>query len=180
MDRQTLLKSMYLIAKSFDKFKAHQDEELMSMWWDVFKNEDVMLFQTAVKKLITTFEYQVPTIANLNRALAEIKNVNNVEPGDIFNEITKAIRYFGSYRTQEGYDSLSPLAQKTVDGLGGFKNLCTSETLMVDRSHALKIAQTHIERSASENLLTNSMKKEQLEARDRVLQLTEGIGNGHT
>lgn len=177
MNFDTLKKSMFLIGKSFEKFSAHKDTELLMMWFDVFKAEDDLLFQTAVKRLITTFEYQVPTIANLNHILAELKNTNQLTSGDVFDEITKAIRNFGSYRSQEAYESISPIAKATVDGLGGFKALCVSETLMADRSHALKIADKFIERDKKENLLTNSMKKEQLENNKRLLQLTEGIGD---
>jgi len=176
MTKQTLMKSMYLIAKSFEKFQAHKDEELMLMWWDVFKGEDEMVFQTAVKRLITTFQYQVPTIANLNHILSELKNVKKIEPGDVYDEINKAIRYYGFYRLEEGFNSLSPIAQSTVNAIGGFRNVCLSDNIMADRAHALKIAKNYIEREAKENLLTNSMKREQLEVKERMKQLTDGIG----
>jgi len=176
MTKQTLMKSMYLIAKSFEKFQAHKDEELLLMWYDVFKDEDELVFQTAVKRLITTFQYQVPTIANLNHILAELKNVKKIEPGDVYDEINKAIRYYGFYRLEEGFNSLSPLAQQTVNAIGGFRNVCLSDNVMADRAHALKVAKSFIDREEKENLLTNSMKKEQLENKDRMLKLTEGIG----
>lgn len=177
MTKTTLVKAMYLISKSYPKFQAHQDPELIGMWYDVFKDEDELVFQTAIKRLITTFEYQAPNIANINKVLAELKDVNKIEAGDVFNEITKAVRSYGFYRLEEGYNSLSQIAKDTVDALGGFRTVCLSETVMVDRSHALKIAQTYIDRSKSENLLTNSMKKEQLEAKEKIKQLTQGIGN---
>lgn len=161
MKFETLKKSMFLIGKSFEKFQAHKDTELLMMWFDVFEDEDDVLFATAVKKLITTFEYQVPTIANLNHALADIKNVEKIEAGDVYDEITNAIRVYGSYRVTEAIESMTPLAKQTVKGLGGFQQLCLSETLMVDRSHCLKIAQQYIERDKKDNLTTNSMKKEQ-------------------
>lgn len=178
LTQETLLKSMYLIAKSFPKFEAHKDKELLMMWYDVFKDEDEILFQTAVKKLIVTFQYQSPTIANLNHVIAELKDFKKVEPGDIYDEINKVIRKYGYYRLEEGYNSLSDLSKKTVDALGGLRTICLSETIMVDRSHALKVAQSYIDRQKTENLLPNSIKKEQLDVKERLLQLTGGIGDG--
>lgn len=177
MNKKNLIRCLTVISVQYEKFKVLENEMLFEIWLDAFKDEDDEIFELAVKKLLHTYEYNNPTIANLNHILAELKNVNMIEPGDVYNEITKAIRYYGSYRTQEAYESLSELAKHTVDGLGGFKMLCASETIMVDRSHALKIAQSFINRESKNNLLTNSMKKEQLEVKDKLLQLTEGIGN---
>ena len=178
MNRKNFIKCLTVLSVQYEKFKVLENEMLFEIWFDAFKDEDDYTFELAIKKLLQTYQYNNPTVANLNYILADLKTVQKVEPGDIYNEITKAIRMFGYYRTQEAYESLSNLAKKTVDGMGGMKTLCTSETLMVDRSHALKIAQSYIDRGYEANLLTNSMKKEQLENNQRILQLTEGIGNG--
>lgn len=176
MTKQTLLKSMYLLGKAFPQFKDHEDKELLIMWNDLFKDEDELLFQSAVKKLIATFQYQKPTMGNLNAILADMKDVERLDPGDIHDEIIKVIRKFGSYRVDEAYESLSPVARKTVDNLGGLKTLCLSETLMVDRAHCLQVAQANIDRRKQDLLNTNSMKKEQIENKKKVLELVEKIG----
>ncbi len=175
MNKKHFVKCLTVISVQYEKFKVLDNEMLFGIWLDAFKDEDERTFEVAVKTLLHTFEYTNPTIANLNHILAELKNTKKIEPGDIYEEITTAIRKFGSYRIIEALESLSPTAQKTVKGLGGFQQLCLSETFMVDRAHCLKVAQNYIERDNKENLLTNSMKKEHLEiTNDLVKKLSMG------
>lgn len=177
MKRNTLMKCLLLIATEYDKFKVHNNAASIEFWYETFKDEDDDLFKEAVKRVVTSCEF-VPKIANINKMLAELKNSKQITSADIFDEITKAIRYYGSYRSEEAYNSLSEVTKATVNGLGGFKTLCHSETFMIDRAHALKIADSYLERDRKELLITNSMKKEQLENKNRMLELTNNIVKG--
>jgi len=171
MTKETLIKSMFLLAKSFKDFQAHQDKATVDIWYDVFKEEDDLLFQSAIKVCIVTFEYSNPKISNINKFLADVKNPNKQDPGDIYEEIQNAIRY------QKNVNDLTCITQKVIKGMGGLNRLGLSTSQDFDRTQILKMATTYLERHTEELLLTNTLKKEQLENKSRILQLTEKIGN---
>lgn len=174
MNKQTLVKGMFLLAKTFKDFKAHEDKSTIDIWFDVFQGEDDILFESAIKICIVTFEYSNPKISNINRILTDIKNPNKQLPGDIYDEIMMLIRNKGSRGSAK---SLTEISQKVAKGMGGIQTIALSTNQDYDRSQILKMAEQYLSRETDDLLLTNSMKKEQLENQKRLLQLTEGIGN---
>jgi len=176
MRKETLIKCVLLIAAQYEKFKVHENKPLIDMWFDMFKDEDDLLFEEAIKNVMLNCEF-TPKPKNIADALFDLKNIDAVEPGEVWDEINKNMRSFGIYKTSEGYEALSDIAKKVVNGMGGYRVLCLSESGDFDRTQALKMAKGFIDRKNKDLRLTNSMKKEQLENKQRLLQLTEGIGN---
>ena len=173
MDRKNLIKCLAVLAAQYEKFKVLENKMLFDIWFDAFKDEDKMLFEIAVKNLLHTFEYGNPTIANLNHVLADLKNANNPTSGDIYQEIMDHIRYNSC---NSSIESLSDSAKEVIKHMGGLKRIGLSESIDYDRTQMLKLAEKTIERSSKDALLTNSMKKEQIENKERMLQLTNNIG----
>jgi len=171
MTKETLIKGMFLLSKSFKDFKAHEDKTTVGIWYDVFKEEDDRLFESAIKVCIVAFEYSNPKISNINKFLSDIKNPNKLEPGDVYDEIMKAIRH----RTPT--KDLAEATQKTIKGMGGMTAIGLSTSPDFLRTQILKMAESYLKRETEDRLLTNSLKKEQLENKQRLLKLTNNIGD---
>lgn len=79
-----------------------------------------------------------PKVSELREAAFAIqaKASGLLLPEEAWEEIMQKVRADGYYGTPE---FSHPLIQRSVDGLGGWKTLCASETGMADRAHFLRI-----------------------------------------
>lgn len=170
MTKETLIKSMILLSKTFKDFKAHEDKQTIAIWFEVFKDEDDILFQSAIKVCIISYQYSDPKISNINKYLSDLKNGDKMLPGDVYEEIQNAIRY------RKNVSELSSITQQVIKGMGGMTRLGMSTNQDFDRTQILKMAETYIERDADDKLLTNSLKREQLANKEKLKMLSNKIG----
>lgn len=93
-------------------------EEDIKIWYMQFKEEDGLTFHKAVKNIIRTSRF-MPSIADI---LYEIKKIEipdlTLNYEQEFENVRKAIRQYGSYRTAQLMASLKPKTRETVRRIG--------------------------------------------------------------
>ena len=137
MDLQVFVKCISVLEKSYDKFNITNDKDKLMLWYEMLGDRSEIEFMLGVKKYIKTSEF-APTIAGINKAIADIITSQAPDGMEAWNELQMAIRRFGMYREQEALESLSDRTRRVVKSLG-FKNLCISENQMADRAHFLRM-----------------------------------------
>ena len=109
------------------------NEQAMELWFSQLQDIPFEVAQAGLQKWVATNKWS-PSIADIREMYASITQGELPDWGDAWDEVQRAIRYFGHYREDEAMESLSPLTQKVVRRMG-FKNICISETPMNERAN---------------------------------------------
>lgn len=101
--------------------------EKTQVYWDTLNDLPFNVAMVAAQKVLTTLENPfLPMPAVFRGAAITVTGPNLQSAPDAYNDVLKAIRYFGSYREQEALQSLTPLTRKAAESIG-WKGLCLSE-----------------------------------------------------
>ena len=146
----TILKSAY--PKFYQGMSRNDAEAVINLWSVMFADTFIDDVKLALYKIISTSQFP-PSVAELRQAIVSTKEGYVADVGDVWNEITRAVRNFGYAREKEALESISPIAQKAVKYMGGWQTLCQSETVMVDRAHFIKIYSQIEKRESEERLI---------------------------
>ena len=145
----TILKSAY--PRFYQGMTKGDAETVINLWSAMFSDVEVEAVKLALYKIISTSQYP-PTVAEVRQAIMDTQVGMVKDVGEVWNEITRAIRNFGYMREKEALETLSPMAVKSIHHMGGWKTLCMSETVMADRAHFIKIF-TQLEKRENEERL---------------------------
>ena len=109
------------------------DAEAIQIWYELLKDLDYATANIAIQKHMVSSKYP-PTIADIREQATEVSYGQAPLWSDGWEQVLRAMRLYGSYRLQEALDSMDDLTRKAVERLG-FKELCMSENIAVDRAN---------------------------------------------
>ena len=109
------------------------DAEAIQIWYELLKDLDYATANVAIQKHMVSSKYP-PTIADIREQATEVSYGQAPLWSDGWEQVLRAMRLYGSYRLQEALDSMDDLTRKAVKRLG-FKELCMSENIAVDRAN---------------------------------------------
>lgn len=132
-------------------------DEAIELWYYQLKDLDYKVAEAAINKWAATNKWS-PTIADIRETAASITLGELPEWGEAWQEVTKAIKRFGSYRAGEALKSLSPLTKKAVERLG-YMQLCASENIAADRANFRMIYESLAEREKKQAQLPEGLKQ---------------------
>lgn len=123
MNKTIFVKGMKILQASYSKNFTEDD---LKVWYMQFRNENENLFLEAINRIIKKSRY-MPSIADI---LYEIKILENpdllLNSDEEFDNVRKAIRKYGSYRTKELMESLNPKTAEVVRRIG-LQRICECE-----------------------------------------------------
>ena len=132
-------------------------DEAIELWYIQLRDLDFKVAEAAINKWAATNKWS-PTIADIRETAASITLGELPEWGEAWQEVTTAIRRYGSYRAGEALESLSPLTRKAVERLG-YMQLCASENIAADRANFRMIYETLAEREKKQAQLPEGLKQ---------------------
>ena len=133
------------------------DKYAMKTWFELLQDLEYCVVQNAVMEHISTSVFP-PSIAEIREKCSERLTPMITDWGDAWDEVQRAIRYFGSYREPEAMESLSNLTAAAVKRMG-FRNLCVSDNQMADRAHFQRIYESLVKREKSKQQLPQIIRK---------------------
>lgn len=156
-------KGMGLLAMAFP-----EKDMMVDFSWQLLKDLTDEQFITAIKLILVT-EKQINRATNIialirEKALTTDKKLS----GEAWQEVLVEISKTGSYGIPKFSD---PLIKKAVDAVG-WRDICLSTNIMVERAHFLKIYDTYVSREQYNQTLGD---QKQL-PRD-IKKMIENIGN---
>jgi len=78
-----------------------------------------------------------PVVADIKESIISI-TIEQISPDDAWGQVISAIKKYGSYQCKKALETMDYDVAQIVKRLG-YRELCISETPMVDRAHFLKI-----------------------------------------
>ena len=109
------------------------DAEAIQIWYELLKDLDYATANIAIQKHMVSSKYP-PTIADIREQATEVSYGKAPLWSDGWEQVLRAMRLYGAYRLQEALDSMDDITRKAVERLG-FKELCMSENIAVDRAN---------------------------------------------
>lgn len=128
----------------YPREKLLPNEQAMELWFNQLQDIPYKVATTTLNKWVAIEKWS-PSIADIRHLATEIVNGAPKDWGDGWEQVEKAIRYYGGYRELEALESLDEVTRQVVKRLG-FKNLCQSENLTADRANFRMIYEQMSER----------------------------------
>lgn len=119
-----------LFPQSAKNFSA-ADELTRDVWHSMLADEPTAMVSAALKKHAATNRF-APSIAEILEGIAGIKRPELIDADEAWGLVMNAIHMYGCYRKSEALASLPPIVASTVRTFG-WRELCTSENIAVDR-----------------------------------------------
>lgn len=115
MKQEELIKAIAYAEVLWSTFRKEEEETKqqlqLKMWWEFLKPYDLEVVYASMRELAKESDFC--NIAKVAKGCQTICNLNNnmITEDDVFNEIDKAIGYYGA---KEKFEKLSPIAKKVV------------------------------------------------------------------
>lgn len=129
------------------------NEDAVALWYEQLKDIPYQTASLALNKWVQSNKWS-PSIAEI-RELAIMHDVPDW--GEAWEEVMTAVRKYGAYQTSKALESLTPLTRKATERIG-FKNICMSEEVGVERANFRMIYEKLAERERKEAQLSPKVK----------------------
>lgn len=128
----------------YPKEKLLPNEQAIELWFKQLQDIPYNIAEVALNKWVATNKWS-PSIADIREAATDLTQGEAKEWGAAWQDVLRAIRLYGSYEEQKALDSLDETTRKVVKQLG-FRNLCFSEEIQVDRANFRMIYEQQLQR----------------------------------
>jgi len=135
----------------YPKEKILPNEQAMELWFTQLQDIPYKVAEVMLTKWVATNKWS-PTIADIREQTTILLNGEAKEWGEAWESVLKAISKYGSYRETEALESLDEITRETVKRIG-FRNLCMSEELNIDRANFRMIYESRAERARQNSQL---------------------------
>lgn len=140
----------------YPKEKLLPNEQAMELWFNQLQDIPYKLAELTLNKWVATNKWS-PTIADIREQALGITQGRAKEWGEAWQDVLRAIHKYGSYRELEALESLDETTRTVVKRLG-FRNICLSEDIQVDRANFRMIYEQRQEREKQEAQVPQNIK----------------------
>lgn len=132
------------------------NEQAMQLWFNQLNDIPYNVAEVTLNKWVATNKWS-PSIADIREQATGLTQGEAKEWGDAWQEVLRAISKYGSYREDEALASLDDTTRTVVRRLG-FRNLCFSEEIQVDRANFRMIYEQQLHRDKQDAQLPPKLK----------------------
>lgn len=132
------------------------NEQALELWYKQLEDIPYNVAEVALNKWVATNKWS-PSIADIREGAAGLTQGEAKDWGEAWQSVLRSISNYGSYRETEAVESLDATTRKVVEQIG-YKNICFSEDLQVDRANFRKIYEIQIERDKKSAQLPPKLK----------------------
>lgn len=146
------------------------DEDSVKIWFSLLKDIPYDVLNVAIQKYILTAIYP-PTIAELRRLSSEIVQGQQPDWGESWEQVQKAVRRYGMYRQEEAMKSMDDITRKCAERIG-FRNICLSENVSVERANFRMIYENLVEREKQDDQIPKKLKTliDSMQMNDKMIE----------
>jgi hypothetical protein len=144
----------------------------MELWYQMLQDIHYEVAVAALKKWVSLNKWS-PSVADIRELSVGVKGVTVNEWEEEWDKVTNAIAKYGYYRSEEALETLPELTRTIVKRLG-FRNLCMSENISIERANFRDIYNREAEKVKQQNVLSESLKSEILSISQNAVKAIEG------
>ena len=120
------------------------NEQAMELWFAQLQDIPYEVAEVGLNKWVALNKWS-PSIADIREMASSIQFGDVPDWGEAWQEVSNAVRRYGSYRPNEALESMSPLTRKATERIG-FVNICMSENPSAERASFRMIYENLVER----------------------------------
>lgn len=121
MTRKEIISLIGVITMAYQKFDKFRDENhirsMVTVWADIFSEDDASLVGLAVKEHINTSVWP-PSIAEIRERMFRITNPNIIPPEEAWSMVAKLMYVEGEYNHRDYHKFLPKAIAETIDAIG--------------------------------------------------------------
>lgn len=175
MKKTEMIRIFAVLTAAYPKFDTFQNPEqlkpIIEIWTEMFQDAEFNIALVAIKKLILESPFP-PTIADVRKQVAEITTpkVNQIDAGQAWGEVMRAVKNYGFYDPEGALKSMSPVTQEVVKRIS-WREICMQEEekMGVLRGQFLRIYDSMAQRQKQDALLPLTMQAQ-------IRQISENFG----
>ena len=156
MDRKEFALFASALRTYYPREKLLPNEQAMELWFKQLQDIPYKLAELTLNTWVATNKWS-PSIADIREKATGYIHGEAKEWGEAWQEVLKAITKYGSYQELEALESMSETTRRVVDRLG-FRNLCMSEEIQVDRANFRMIYEQEIQREKHNAQIPQNLK----------------------
>lgn len=157
MDRKEFATLAAAIRTFYPKENILPNQQAMELWYRELQDIPYSVAETALRKWVATNKWS-PSIAEIREAVTGISKEKIPDWSEAWENVLTAVRTYGSYQPQEAMASLDERTRSCVRRIG-FRNICMSENISVERANFRRIYEATAERDAQEMALPAPLKQ---------------------
>lgn len=156
MDREEFATWTMALKTYYPKENLLPNNQAMELWYKQLQDIPYDVAEAALNKWVATNKWS-PSIADIREAYVSVAAGDYPLAGEEWDNVMRAITKYGSYYPAEALASLNPITAKTVNQIGGFRQLCFSENIVADRANFYKVYDKNVERARQQALLSPNL-----------------------
>lgn len=157
MTRQEFATFAMALKTYYPKEQLLPNQQAMELWYRELQDIPYQVAETALRKWVATNKWS-PSIAEIREAVTGISKEKIPDWSEAWETVLMAVRTYGSYQPQEAMASLDERTRACVRRIG-FRNICMSENISVERANFRRIYEATAERDAQEMALPAPLKQ---------------------
>lgn len=175
MDRKEFATFAAALRTFYPKEQLLPNQQAMELWYRELQDIPYRVAETALRKWVATNKWS-PSIAEIREAVTGISKERIPDWSEAWENVLTAVRTYGSYQPQEAMASLDERTRSCVRRVG-FRNICMSENISVERANFRRIYEAAAERDAHEMALPAPVKQAIAEIYGSEQLMIEGKGD---
>lgn len=132
------------------------NEQALELWYKQLQDIPYNVAELTLNKWVATNKWS-PSIADIREQATGITQGAAKDWGEAWQDVLRAISNYGSYREEEALDGFDEVTRQVVKRLG-FKNICMSEDIQVDRANFRMIYEQEQHRQRQDAQLPQKLK----------------------
>ena len=140
----------------YPKEKLLPNEQAMQLWYNQLQDIPYKVAELTLNKWVATNKWS-PSIADIREQATEVTQGAAKDWGEAWQDVLRAIRLYGSYEEDKALNSLDETTRRVVKNMG-YRNLCFSEEIQVDRANFRMMYERQIERNKQDAQLPPRLK----------------------
>lgn len=156
MDKKEFALFASALRTYYPKEKILPNEQAMALWYSQLQDIPYKIAELTLNKWVALNKWS-PSIADIREQATSITHEEIKDWSAAWNDVINSIRYYGSYQEEEALASLDDMTRQAVKRLG-FKNLCLSENIGVDRANFRMIYEQLEQRKRNEAQIPQRIK----------------------
>ena len=141
----------------YPKEKLLPNEQAMQLWYMQLQDIPYQVAQVTLNKWVATNKWS-PSIADIREQATSIVKGNTKDWGEAWQSVINSIGKYGSYQEQAALESFDDLTRQVVKRLG-YRNICLSEDINVDRANFRMIYEQLEQRNKQDLQIPNQLKE---------------------
>lgn len=133
------------------------NEQAMELWYRQLCDIPYEVAEAVLNKWVSTNKFS-PTIADLRELATDVKLGEAPQWGEAWEQVMRAVSKYGYYQKEEALSSLDDVTRRCVERVG-YRDICMSEMISVERASFRDIYTREIQRSRRDAQIPEEVKK---------------------